>query len=590
MWRNRRITLGILLMIFSLGIMWSMNLQVMGFSVETQHQDLLNLDSSFSRLNTFNEDSQSNDGLDTVEMTYSSYWGGKRHERVSSIAIDSKGNMILASASNSADFPTHNAIKESIVGEQVPYLDEYEYDDIVVSKFSPDGKSVIFSTFIGGNASENVYNVLTDSNDNIVIVGWTESHDFPTVNAYNETRSNSFGDIFVTKLSPDGQTILYSTYLGGLSYYYDGDFVLDSMDNIIIGASTIDVNFPIANAYQATNASLIDAVITKLSADGQSVIFSTYFGGNNHEAILSLALDDDENIIFSGQTGSNESFPLVNPIVSTFGDFPVSTFVGKMSADGQSLLFSSYVGDSHGWTWANDVATDADNNIIMVGETNSTKFLSVNAWQTEIYNDSVYIDDPRRNYFDFRTHFLDAIVVKINSNDYSVNFSTRIGGSEYDAASTVAVDQDQNIIVGGAAFSFDFPTTANALSGPRIFWDGFVAKFSADGQTAQFITILGGGENDFVDRLIVNNSDDTHILISGRAGSLDFPTVNAIQPNYAFFSADFRIQIYDSFFTVLTVQRPRTTAKTGIPGFEVFFALLGIGFLKVSRKHLKRQK
>ena len=586
LWRNLCTKLGMLLILISLGVMWSMNLQGMGFSVETQNREDLYTDSSISRLNVNSEVTQEDDTLDTVEIAYSSYWGGKRHERDSSIAVDSEGNIIIASASNSVDFPINNAIKETIIGEQVPYLNEYEYDDIVISKFTPDGQSVIFSTFIGGNRSENVYDVHTDSNDNIVIVGWTESQDFPTVNAYNENRSDSFGDIFVMKLSADGQTILFSTYLAGLSFYYSGDFVLDSSDNIIIGASTMDVNFPITNAYQDTNASLIDAVITKLSADGQSVIFSTYFGGNSHEAVLSITLDNDENIIFSGQTGSNESFPLVNPIVTTLGEMPISTFVGKLSADGQSLLFSSYVGDSDGWTWANDVVTDADNNIIMVGETNSTDFLQVNAWQTEIFNESIFL------YFDFRSHFLDAIVVKINSDDYSVNFSTRIGGSEYDAASTVVVDQDQNIIVGGGAYSFDFPSTANALNPHRVFWDGFLAKFSPDGQIAQLITCLGGGEHDFIDDMVVINSEDTQILIAGRTGSLDFPTFNAIQPNYAFFSADYRNQIFDIFFTSIVIKSPLTdtTTNTSTPSFEVLFTLLAIAFLKISLKQTKRKK
>jgi len=568
LWRNLCTKLGMLLILISLGVMWSMNLQGMGFSVETQNREDLSHDSSISRLNAISEVTQEDDTLDTVEITYSSYWGGTRHERESSVTVDSEGNIILASASNSVDYPVNNAIKESIIGEEVPYMDEYEYDDIVISKFTPDGQSVIFSTFIGGNRSENVYNVHTDSNDNIVIVGWTESQDFPAVNAYNENRSDSFGDIFVLKLSADGQTILFSTYLAGLSFFYDGDFVLDSSDNIIIGASTMDVNFPITNAYQDTNASLIDAVITKLSADGQSVIFSTYFGGNNHEAILGITLDNDENIIFSGQTGSNESFPLVNPIVSTLGEMPISTFVGKMSADGQSLLFSSYVGDSNGRTWANDVVTDADNNIIMVGETNSTDFLQVNAWQTEIFNDSIIFD------FFFRSNFQDAIVVKINSDDYSVNFSTRLGGSEYEAA-----------------YSFDFPSTDNALHPHRVFWDGFLAKFSPDGQTAQLITCLGGGEHDFIDDIVVINSEDTQILITGSTGSLDFPTFNAIQPNYAFFSAS-NIQIYDIFFTILTIERPitTTTTTTGVPSFEVLFTLLAIAFLKISQKQIKRKK
>lgn len=562
----------------------------MGFSVETQNQEDLTQDSSISSLNAITEVSQVNNTIESVEMTYSSYWGGKYEERPSSITVDSEGNIILASASNSGDFPIQNAMKDSPTGPEIGQPgrpDEYLNDDVVVSKFTPDGQSVIFSTFIGGNRSENVYNVHTDSNDNIVIVGWTESQDFPTVNAYNENRSDTFGDIFVMKLSPDGQTILFSTYLAGLSYYYNGDFVLDSSDNIIIGASTMDANYPITNAYQDTNASLIDAVITKLSADGQSVIFSTYFGGNNHEAILSLTLDNDENIIFSGQTGSNESFPLVNPIVSTLGESLISTFVGKMSADGQSLLFSTYVGDSNGATWANDVATDADNNIIMVGETNSTEFLLVNAWQTEIYNESAF------PYSDiFRTNFFDAIVVKINNDDYSVNFSTRIGGSEFDGATTVAVDQDQNIVVGGAAYSFDFPTTANAFSTHRIYYDGFVAIFSPDGQ-AQFITILGGGESDFIyDMVIIESNDtrDTHILIAGTTASMDFPTLQGVQLNYAFLTAVSFNPPSDCFFTIITVERPQPTTTTEIPGFEVLFALLAIAFLKMTQKQIKRKK
>jgi hypothetical protein len=575
-------------MLFSFGIMWSINLQVMGFSVETQNQEDLTQDSSISSLNAITEVSQVNNTIESVEMTYSSYWGGKYEERPSSITVDSEGNIILASASNSGDFPIQNAMKDSPTGPETSRRDEFHNDDVVVSKFTPDGQSVIFSTFIGGNGSENVYNVHTDSNDNIVIVGWTQSPDFPTVNAYNENRSDTFGDIFVMKLSPDGQTILFSTYLAGLSFFFDGDFVLDSSDNIIIGASTIDVNYPITNAYQDTNVSLIDAVITKLSADGQSVIFSTYFGGNNHEAILSLTLDNDENIVFSGQTGSNESFPLVNPIVSTLGESLISTFVGKMSADGQSLLFSSYVGDSNGATWANDVATDADNNIIMVGETNSTEFLLVNAWQTEIYNESTF------PYSDiFRTNFFDAIVVKINNDDYSVNFSTRIGGSEFDGASTVAVDQDQNIVVGGAAYSFDFPTTANALSQHRIYWDGFVAIFSPDGQTAQFLTVLGGGESDFINDLVIIESNDTHdahILIAGQTASMDFPTLQGVQLNYAFLSADALNQPFDCFFAIIAVERPQPTTTTEIPGFEVLFALIAIAFLKMTQKQIKRKK
>jgi hypothetical protein len=572
-------------MLFSFGIMWSINLQVMGSSVETQNQEDLTQDSSISGLNAITGAAQANNTIESVEMTYSSYWGGRYEERGPSITVDSEGNIILASASNSGDFPIQNAMKDSPTGE-TDRQDEYLFDDVVVSKFTPDGQSVIFSTFIGGNRSENVYNVHTDSNDNIVIVGWTQSQDFPTVNAYNENRSDTFGDIFITKLSPDGQTILFSTYLAGLSFFFAGDFVLDSSDNIIIGASTMDVNYPITNAYQNTNTSLIDAVITKLSADGQSVIFSTYFGGNNHEAILSLTLDNDENIVFSGQTGSNESFPLVNPIVSTLGESLISTFMGKMSADGQSLLFSSYIGDSNE-AFANDVAIDADNNIIMVGETNSTEFLLVNAWQTEIYNESTF------QYFDFRTHFQDAIVVKINSDDYSVNFSTRIGGSEYDAATTVGVDRDQNIIVGGMAFSFDFPTTANAFSEHRIFWDGFVAIFSPDGQTAQFITILGGGESDFINDMVImesNDTHDTHILIAGQTASMNFPILKGIQLNYAFLSADALNQPFDCFFTIITVERPQPTTTTEIPGFEVLFALLAIAFLKMTPKQIKRKK
>jgi len=513
---------------------------------------------------------------DGQTILFSTYLAGLSYYYNGDFVLDSSDNIIIGASTMDANYPITNAYQDT----------NASLIDAVITKLSADGQSVIFSTFIGGNRSENVYNVHTDSNDNIVIVGWTQSQDFPTVNAYNENRSDTFGDIFITKLSPDGQTILFSTYLAGLSFFFAGDFVLDSSDNIIIGASTMDVNYPITNAYQNTNTSLIDAVITKLSADGQSVIFSTYFGGNNHEAILSLTLDNDENIVFSGQTGSNESFPLVNPIVSTLGESLISTFMGKMSADGQSLLFSSYIGDSNE-AFANDVAIDADNNIIMVGETNSTEFLLVNAWQTEIYNESTF------QYFDFRTHFQDAIVVKINSDDYSVNFSTRIGGSEYDAATTVGVDRDQNIIVGGMAFSFDFPTTANAFSEHRIFWDGFVAIFSPDGQTAQFITILGGGESDFINDMVImesNDTHDTHILIAGQTASMNFPILKGIQLNYAFLSADALNQPFDCFFTIITVERPQPTTTTEIPGFEVLFALLAIAFLKMTPKQIKRKK
>ncbi|MFX0184055.1 MAG: hypothetical protein ACFE95_13310, partial [Candidatus Hodarchaeota archaeon] len=184
-------------------------------------------------------------------------------------------------------------------------------------------------------------------------------------------------------------------------------------------------------------------------------------------------------------------------------------------------------------------------------------------------------------------------VVKINNDDYSVNFSTRIGGSEFDGAATVGVDRDQNIVVGGAAYSFDFPTTANTFSTHRIYWDGFVAIFSPDGQTAQFITILGGGEHDFINDMVIiesNDTHDTHILVTGQTRSIDFPTLKGVQLNYAFLTAHSFAQPFDCFFTIITVERPQPTTTTEIPGFEVLFALLAIAFLKISQKQMKRKK
>ncbi|OLS27532.1 MAG: putative WD repeat-containing protein L264 [Candidatus Heimdallarchaeota archaeon LC_3] len=424
----------------------------------------------------------------TGQLLFSTYLGGSSLDSISSLRIDSSGNIVLAGATSSPDFPILNAYKNTYGGDI----------DVFLAKFSSTGQ-LLFSTYLGGSSLDLNPSLRFDSSGNIVLAGVTSSSDFPTLNAYNSIYSGS-EDGFLVKFSSTGQ-LLFSTYLGGSSLDSIFSLGIDSSGNIVLAGVTSSPDFPTLNAYNSIHRGDLDEFLAKFSSTGQ-LLFSTYLGGSNLDFNPSLRIDSSDNIVLVGRTYSVD-FPILNAYESTYGGGDGDDFLVKFSSTGQ-LLFSTYLGGSRG-DFISSLEIDSSGNIVLAGITNSPDFPTLNTF------DSTY-----RGVFDvFLTKF---------SSTGQLLFSTYLGGSSGDFISSLVLVYSDNIVLAGQTRSVDFPTL-NAYNGTYGGGngDGFLTIFSSTGQLF-FSTYLGGSNVDSISSLVLDSSNN--IILGGGTYSDDFSTLN----------------------------------------------------------------
>lgn len=299
-------------------------------------------------------------------LLWSTILGGANSDYIGSVAVDSDDNIIVVGETHSADFPIRDAYDSTFSGV-----------DVFVSKFSSEG-SLLWSTFLGGSTYNSGKSVAVDLNDNIVIVGYTESSDFPTKSAYDST-FDGLTDVFVSKLSSTGN-FLWSTFLGGNETEWRASVIVDHSDNIIVTGETGSGDFPTRDAYNSNPNGWADAFVSKFSSTG-NLLWSTYLGGNDEDDGNSIAVDRENNIVIVGNTESAD-FPTKNAYDSTYhGDYG-DIFVSKFSTGG-SLLWSTFLGGYETEAFPS-AAIDSANNIIVVGMTTSKDFPIKNAYDSTL--------------------------------------------------------------------------------------------------------------------------------------------------------------------------------------------------------------
>ena len=207
---------------------------------------------------------------------------------------------------------------------------------------------LLYSTYLGGSGDDRRgYAIAVDAAGSAYVTGQTQSTNFPTANPVQATNGGA-ADAFVTKLSAAGSHLLYSTYLGGSNDDLGYGIAVDAAGSAYVTGNTQSTNFPTANPLQATHGGgNYDAFVTKLSAAGSSLLYSTYLGGSSVEEGYGIAVDAAGSAYVTGDTQST-NFPTVNPGQATFGGGGQlgDAFVTKLSAAGSNLLYSTYLGGS----------------------------------------------------------------------------------------------------------------------------------------------------------------------------------------------------------------------------------------------------
>lgn len=453
-----------------------------------------------------------------VEVLYSTWLGSYDPDYSSysfGLKVDSLGCAYILGITSTDDFPIINGYQPIYGGNQ----------DVFLTKLSPSGSSLIFSTYLGGSDSEWVYGGIDlDSSRNVYVTGGTASNDFPTKNPYQGDNAGGYYDVFISKFSPSG-SLLFSTYLGGNGQDIGYGLAVDSLNRVYIGGRTQSNNFPTMNAYQGTNAGngSMDAFVAKLSSAGDSLIYSTYIGGAGvysyeNDWGYGIALDSSHHAYLVGKTQC-DNFPVVNPYQSTnagpYGENKYDAFVTKFSTSGSSLIYSTYLGgedNEEGY----GIDVDQYSCAYICGQTPDIDFPLKNAYQSSTDTSS------------------NAYVSKFSATGSLIYSTLLTGGSSGQAARNIAVDPFEQAHVFGFTYSSTFPVKDpyQLYTGGNA--DAFVTKFSSSGTTLIFSTFLGGYDHDFGEDGAwpgggIDVGTDGTVYVSSSSDSSDFPIKNAYQ-------------------------------------------------------------
>jgi hypothetical protein len=437
-------------------------------------------------------------------LSYSTYLGGGNSDKGLALAVDAGGDAYVAGSTVSTDFPaTAGALQQSQGGTATR-------GDAFVAKLDPSGSTLLFATYIGGGGGDEARGIALDADGNAYLTGRTDSSNFPMVNALFGTPRGDV-DAFLLKLDSTGSALVYSTYLGGQGRDLGLGVAVDSGGNACVAGYTASANFPILNAAQPLPTTLGDGFAARFAADGSSLVYSTYLGGNRQEMldeVGGVAVDPLGNAYIAGTTTSGD-FPTTEGALDTaLGGEPGTSdgFVVKLLPTG-GVGYSTYFGGS-----ANDtisaVAVDSLGHACVTGYTNSLDLPAVNAVREDYSSGD------------------DAFAAKLESDGASLVYSTYLGGSGTDKGLAITVDGAGSAYVTGSTFSTDFPV-ARPLQPPSGSHDVFITRLNPAGTSLVFSSYLGGTSQDTGTGIGVDGAGE--IYVSGHTLSGNFPVLFPLQ-------------------------------------------------------------
>lgn len=312
------------------------------------------------------------------QLLYATYLGGTGADSGGSIKLDGRQNPYLIGYTKSADFPTQNALQDTLKGDI----------DLFVAKLAADGSALRYATYFGGSGNESLVSsaLIVDNDGYAYVMTDTDSKDFPTEKPLQAKFAGGESDLVLAKFKPDGSGLVYSTYLGGSEKDASGNqLAVDQRGNLYLAASTSSTDFPTHNAYQSQyGGGEMDGIIAKLNPAGSALLYATYYGGSARDEIFGMDVDTTGHIYVGGNTTS-PNLPLANALQWQFAGAGAElqtgdAFVAKFSANGKVLQFGTYFGGSDD----EDVFAlmlDTRDNVYLAGSTRSTNFPTQNALQ-----------------------------------------------------------------------------------------------------------------------------------------------------------------------------------------------------------------
>ena len=432
-------------------------------------------------------------------FAYSTYLGGSNLDWAHALAVDAAGAAYVTGYTMSPDFATASGPPQQLPQGNL---------DAFVVKIHPQGNSLVYWTFLGGSGPDAGNAIAVDSDGNVYVAGETQSANFPISGGF-QTSVGPGRHGFVVKLSPNGSSVVWSSFLGGSQEDFASSIALDSSRNVYVGGWTFSPNFPVVQAFQSVAAGAGDGFLCKIKHDGASLLFSTYLGGQAADEVRSVAVDAAGAAYVAGHTSSPD-FPVLNAAQPAFGGGS-DAFVAKFSPAGNLLVYSTFLGGSREERvlGRRALAVDGAGAAYVGGRTHSSNFPLVNAVKNALFD----VDD--------------AFVAKLSPTGDTLIFSTYLGGSGSDDVRGLALDAAGRAHVTGRTSSFNFPAVNAPVNMPGGLYNLFVARFSSSGGALERSEVIGGGGDDEPHAIALDASGA--IYVAGGTTSPNFPLQNPLQ-------------------------------------------------------------
>ncbi len=462
-------------------------------------------------------------------LAYATYLGGSCTQNISDIAyalaVDTSGNAYVAGMAGSIDFPVTSGALQTAIGTQtIGGLNLNAQSNAFITKLNASGTALLYSTYLGGGGGRSDWAtaIALDASGNAYVTGQANSANFPVTTGAFQTspRTQNSNSAFVAKLDPSGSALIYSTYLGGSLATTSDAIAVNANGNVYVAGYSDSSDHPVSSgAYQSTNHTTIslgsNVFVTEFSADGSSLVYSTYIGGSRSDNAKTLALDAQGNAYVAGAATSSD-YPVTSGAYQTAKlstrTGSLTGFISKLSANGDSLLYSTFLGGSSGDS-VNAIALDNLNNVYATGVANSSDFpVSSAAYQSQFSSGSGFI-------------------AKLNPSATDLVYSTFLHGTHggFATPAGIALDGSTNVYVAGSFYGDDLPVTSGAVQSVNNAYNGggdagFLAEIDSSGSSLLYATYFAGSFIDNANAVALDAAGS--VYLAGQSASSDLPVTS----------------------------------------------------------------
>ena len=433
-------------------------------------------------------------------LLYASYLGGSATEEpgLTCLGVDAAGDSYLVGDTFSSDFPaTAGALQTS--------LDTGSREDVFVAKLDPTGTQLVWATYLGGSNYDMVKGMTLDGSGHVFAVGWTGSTDFPVTSGALGTTLGGNQDAFVAELAADGASLVYATYLGGLSDNDEADGIaVDASGDAYVTGFTNSPDFPLTpGAFQTSLAGAYDAFVVELDPAGTQELYGTLLGGSKTDVGQGVAVDGSGSAYVTG-------YSLSTDLPVTAGAFQPAlagnqdAFVARLAPDGSKLTYLTYLGGSL-----------KDNLPVIVLDGSGDAYVGGSTWSADFPVTAGVLQGQNAGP-------KDGVVVEVAPDGKSLVYGTYLGGSGDDHVDALAIDASGDAYLGGGTGSTDFPLTGGAYQSTNAGnGDAFLAVLDPGATQLIYSTLYGGSQMDQANGIHLGPGSD--ITLAGWTWSNDLP-------------------------------------------------------------------